>query len=190
MPSDVEDEHIVAPTLTELMARPMDQMPMQRPAAAPTRDGKKPMKRPAAAMKRPATSMQRPAAAAAVHSEGPMNMQEMLDGITGCPTMPRWLCECIDKSPSAPEDKTTHDDVIEMFTNPRLVPLARAQGLKAIRSMDRDNGWDLTKDDVIKTAFAEIKLRSPRVLMLSPPCTKFSKLMDCNFNRMNKDKVA
>jgi hypothetical protein len=78
------------------------------------------------------------------------------------------------------------DDLVEFFSPPRLVPIARISGLKAELSCDLQTGWDLMMESHQRRALAELHRRRPVVLVVSPPCTLWSPLMDSNWLRMGE----
>ena len=82
-------------------------------------------------------------------------------------------------------------DVMEVFSCPRLVPMAAdAYGMKASLSLDLTHGWNALKASHKKLSFQLVNHVKPRFLMLSPPCTFFSPLMEMwNFKKMRKADV-
>lgn len=80
------------------------------------------------------------------------------------------------------------DDLMEVYSPPRLVPLAAKAGLRASVSLDLLTGWDFVSMDAKVAAVQEIKARRPKVLMLSPPCTMFSGLMNLNWSKLERGK--
>ena len=82
-------------------------------------------------------------------------------------------------------DGTLQDDVVEIFSMPRVVPIARAAGLRAELSVDIHNSCDLTKNICRAWLLCQIEARRPRVVISSPPCTMHSQLMFMNMNRMD-----
>lgn len=84
-----------------------------------------------------------------------------------------------------PLDGTLPDDLVEIYSPPRMVPIAVQQyGLRATLSVDLLTGWNLLDSDVRVALVQEIKRRRPRVLMMSPPCTWFSGLMNLNWGKI------
>ena len=100
-------------------------------------------------------------------------------------------CSCeVRSSPWNPEDTTMRSvfqvslgradssvpqgDVAEVFSMPRVVPLAEKKGLQGVRSYDIGSGWDFLRADHRKQCVEEIRQCKPRVLMVSPPCTAYS----------------
>jgi hypothetical protein len=77
------------------------------------------------------------------------------------------------------------DDLMEVYSPARMVPLARNVGLRAEVSIDLLTGWNLLDLDVRKLVVQEIKVRRPKVLMMSPPCTWFSGLMNLNWAKIS-----
>jgi hypothetical protein len=89
------------------------------------RGGGRGMTRTAASPASSQPAMKRPAAApASSHAQlggaDFESMQELIDGIPGCPTMPQWLSEWLVNHPPSTENLLQNDDLAELFTNPRL----------------------------------------------------------------------
>lgn len=79
------------------------------------------------------------------------------------------------------------DDVFEVFSRPRLAPVAHEMGLKAQCSLDIVCGWDALDTQQSKQGLALQGHLSPRFLMASPPCTMYSALMRLwNLKRMKR----
>ena len=114
------------------------------------------------------------------------DFQQEMDLLIGDPEMPQTLKEKI--YATMVEEQTTRDDVIEVFSVPRLLQPCANVGLRLVRSMDILNGWDLSKPNVQINCFNEFRARKPKIAVLSPPCTMFSMIMDSNWNRMTPDK--
>ena len=72
----------------------------------------------------------------------------------------------------------TPDDVIEVYSPPRVVQAAAARGLKAEISIDLQTGYDLSFNKEKITIRALLQRRRPRLLITSPPCTKFSPMQN------------
>ena len=75
------------------------------------------------------------------------------------------------------------DDVIEMYSPPRVVSAACARGLKATLSIDLETGYDLCQPQVREQVRQELRKRRPRFLLTCPPCTKFSPLQNLRRDR-------
>lgn len=81
------------------------------------------------------------------------------------------------------------DDVVELFSPPRVVPVAAAAGLQASLSIDLETGFDLCKAAVQAAVMSELERRDPKCVVICPPCTWFSQLMTLwNIKRMKQDK--
>jgi hypothetical protein len=80
------------------------------------------------------------------------------------------------------------DDFMEIYSPPRLVPLAVQAGMRASASLDLLTGWNFLTADGRALAVQEVKTRRPKVLMLSPPCTMFSGLMNLNWFKLPVDR--
>ena len=72
--------------------------------------------------------------------------------------------------------KARGEDLMELFSIPRLVPVCQARGMLAEVSLDLETGWDCNVASMRALAFKAIDNRKPRVVMLSPPCTMYSPL--------------
>ena len=80
------------------------------------------------------------------------------------------------------------DDVIEIFSAPRVVPAAASAGLRAQLSIDILTGQNLLNPHWQRWTIQQVESRRPRVVISSPPCTLFSTLM--NWNRPKMDPVV
>ncbi|CAK9032260.1 unnamed protein product [Durusdinium trenchii] len=87
--------------------------------------------------------------------------------------------------PASPQD-----DVMELFSQPRLVPICQEMGLVAELSLDLKTGWDCSLPDMKTLALKTIDQRKPWVIMLSPPCTMYSALQRSNKNRVDPLQAA
>ena len=75
-------------------------------------------------------------------------------------------------------DGSQADDVVELYSPPGVVAAAAARGLKADLSIDLVTGYDLNKPQVRRQIREELRQRRPKLLVTSPPCTKFSPLQN------------
>ena len=127
----------------------------------------------------------RPAAAASNEDRAPRADRNALVRMRGSFDMPDYLAAHVREKMSARDSEpAVHDDFMELFSMPRVATEVRARNLRAIRSMDILNGWDLTKRDVQCNAFDEMIERKPAVTGMSPPCTMFSKIQEVNLPKM------
>ena len=83
-------------------------------------------------------------------------------------------------------DGTIADDVMEVFSPPRIVPHCQALGLRGDISIDVRSGFDLLKPEKRVELCTLLRSRRPKVLITCPPCTFFSKLMFSNWTRMSE----
>ncbi len=83
----------------------------------------------------------------------------------------------------------SQDDLLELFSVPRVVPAAVRAGLRAEVSMDIACGHDLRLPQCRAWALEQIHCRRPRVIISSPPCTMFSSLMNMNRHKMDPAKL-
>ena len=79
---------------------------------------------------------------------------------------------------------------MEIFSPPRLAPefMKRPGDHLAQFSIDVLTGYDLSARDIQNYMLEMLQRRKPRAVMLSPPCTMFSKLQ--NLNRKKSDPTA
>lgn len=86
------------------------------------------------------------------------------------------------------EQRPRPHDVMEFYSCPRLVPAAQKLfGLNAKISLDIAHGWNGLDPHHRKLAEKLLHHAAPRFLMLSPPCTYFSPLMQMwNFKKMHR----
>ena len=83
-----------------------------------------------------------------------------------------------------------HDAVLEVFSPPRLVPVATEMGLKAQISLDLTSGWDCNNAMDRKKGKDLISKHKPHLLLVSPPCTFFSIMhQNCCAAKMDPDKL-
>ena len=77
------------------------------------------------------------------------------------------------------------DDLMEIYSPERMAVWAKKLGLRAELSIDLLTGWNLLDAEVRLKVVREISVRRPKVLMMSPPCTWFSGLMNLNWGKIN-----
>lgn len=85
----------------------------------------------------------------------------------------------IDVEPKLPRslDGCLRDDVMELFSPPRVVPICMELGLRGGLSIDLETGFDLLQKSCREKVLLEVARRRPRVIISSAPCTWFSALM-------------
>ena len=82
------------------------------------------------------------------------------------------------------------DDVMEIFSPPRVVTIAKRHGLKAEWSVDRLTerspgvAWDLLKKSHQAEVIRIVEETKPGLLIGSPPCTWFSRMMQINWAKI------
>ena len=86
------------------------------------------------------------------------------------------------------------DDVMEVFSPPRVVNIAKRSGLRAGHSIDKlvekapGVPWDLRKRSHQNEVIAIVERTKPGLLIGSPPCTWFSRMMQVSWSRISKDR--
>ena len=68
-------------------------------------------------------------------------------------------------------DGTLQDDVMEIFSPPRILEHTKKFGLRGNLSVDLRTGWDLSLQDHQSNLLMEIHRRRPTIVFLEPPCT-------------------
>ena len=82
-------------------------------------------------------------------------------------------------------------DVAEFYSVPRVVPVALALGLSGVFSLDILTGWDFRVPEYRQVSLDLLSQVAIYMLILSPPCTVFSSLMQMwNYKKMDPEKVA
>ena len=167
LPSDVESDG-----LQELMGPGQDrQRPMKRPAAKSSC----PSSRKAKAAPKKKTSLPSPKVKAAPKSKALPRQKAVrkepskADGDDLPPIRVPWFPTHLGEA-----KHHVHDAVMEVFSPPRLVPVAAQMGLKATISLDLTTGWDCNSDEDKKKCMVLVRKHQPHLLLVCPPCTFFS----------------
>ena len=80
--------------------------------------------------------------------------------------------------------------VSEVYSPPRIAPMAPQAGFRQGVSADLETGWDFSKEADRKAIRRRLASDSPALLILCPPCTAFSVVQNLNFPKMPAEKVA
>ena len=86
-------------------------------------------------------------------------------------------------------------DVVEVYSPPRVVAMAKRMGLRAGWSLDLtttdENGdaWDSNKVAMRNKAARKLIQDKPRLLIGSPTCTPFSQMNNINYTKMSREEV-
>ena len=86
------------------------------------------------------------------------------------------------------------DDLAEIYSPPRVVTIARRQGLNATWSFDRlveaepGVAWDLRKRSHQQKVHAIIEESKPGLVIGSPPCSWFSRIMQLNWGKISRNR--
>ena len=75
-----------------------------------------------------------------------------------------------------PQGNCDGTHVGEVFSMPRVVPVAESKNLVCCGSFDVGTGWDFLKSEHRQLCRERLRKSKPRVLVLSPPCGPFSAL--------------
>ena len=125
------------------------------------------------------------------------------DGDPENPQMSDWLSELLRVTDEAcselmvfePDWATgVGDDVVEIFSPPRIITVARRHGLKGEWSVDRltefapGEKWDLSRKSHQKACLDIIDQVRPGMVVGSPPCTWFSQIMRLNWPKIPRWK--
>ena len=76
------------------------------------------------------------------------------------------------------------DDVLEIFSPPRILLHTQRLGLRGNLSADLMTGWNLSLKLHQDNLLWEIHRRRPKLVFLEPPCTWFSKLLNLKWDKM------
>ena len=117
----------------------------------------------------------------AKHFDG-LSRWEIMDGTVVVPHRVPWLWNA-----PAVVRHTEHDDLMEIYSQPRVIPAARLRGLRADLACDLLTGWNLSCPAVRMQVVGDVKGRQPTVLIMSPPCTFHCHLMGLSWWRMRRD---
>ena len=85
-----------------------------------------------------------------------------------------------------------HDDMMEIFSPPRVLTIARRRGLKGTWSIDRltaksdGTAWDLNRKKDQLEVLSIIDRVKPALIIGSPPCSWFSRLMALNWKHYTR----
>ena len=109
-------------------------------------------------------------------------------GSTDFDTPPQWLGKQ-DRAILANSIRNYVDHCAELFSPPRIVPVAKKAGLRASLSMDLTTGYDFLLRQDRERAWREIKKNKPAIILLCPPCRTFSPLRFLSTFRRNVDQV-
>ncbi|CAK9011962.1 Retrovirus-related Pol polyprotein from transposon RE2 (Retro element 2) (AtRE2) [Includes: Protease RE2 [Durusdinium trenchii] len=72
----------------------------------------------------------------------------------------------------------------EIYSPPRIALHLRKKGYQVGSSFDLQTGWDLSQDNHRRQMWRILREERPEVLVVSPPCTAFSRLQAINWGRM------
>lgn len=125
--------------------------------------------------------------ASSAGEEADHGLAAALAAIKGEPDLPSWVWDIIRAVPQVLNIKLEQDDVWELFSPPRVVPVCQRLGLRGGLSCDLRNGWDFGVADHQGKMIAMLCGRKPKVVILSPPCTWFSSLQDTNWQEAQPD---
>lgn len=79
-------------------------------------------------------------------------------------------------------------DFGEVFSMPRIAPVAQRKGLKVLGSFDIGNGWDFRLKEHRQKCRQQIQERKPKVLVVCPPCGPFSPLQRLSRSKGNEQE--
>ena len=82
------------------------------------------------------------------------------------------------------------DHIGEVYSPPRVTSEAQRQNLKATIALDLTNGWDFRLKKHRQAALELIARKRPAVIILSPPCTTYSRLRQWSDSKRSWEVVA
>ena len=80
--------------------------------------------------------------------------------------------------------------VMEIYSPPRVTEKARDYGFESGGALDLSTGWDLSRKDHQHRALQVIQKTRPALVILSPPCTAFSRLRGLSNHKRDPEVVA
>ena len=80
-------------------------------------------------------------------------------------------------------------DVSEVFSVPRICPLAEQKGLRPGKSYDIRNGWNFLRADHRKSCLQEIRDNRPKHVHVCPPCGPYSQLQQLTEQKRDPEVV-
>ena len=86
-------------------------------------------------------------------------------------------------------EKQRKIDIAEVFSRPRVTEAAKKFGLSVGEAIDIATGWDLSKKRARRRCLKWIRQNKPQVIMISPPCTAFSRLQGLSKWSANKERT-
>ena len=81
-------------------------------------------------------------------------------------------------------------DVAEVFSPPRICPRAERRGLVGGFSHDLTTGFDLSTPMGRAQSWHELEIYKPRVLLVCPPCTWYSRMQNINRHHYSEETIA
>ena len=81
-------------------------------------------------------------------------------------------------------------DVAEVFSPPRICARAEQKGLVGGFSHDLTTGFDLNTPMGRAQSWHELEIYQPRVLVVCPPCTWYSKMQNINRHHYSEETIA
>lgn len=76
-------------------------------------------------------------------------------------------------------------DFADVFSPPRVCPVAERKGLKGLRSYDLTSGWNFLDAECRRKCIADIEQYKPEVVLRCPPCGPFSALQMCSWEKQD-----
>ena len=81
-------------------------------------------------------------------------------------------------------------DFAEVFSPPRILPVAEKRGLKGLRSYDLSSGWNFLDAECRRKCLEDIEKYKPELVTVCPPCGPFSPLQACSLRRQDPEQRA
>ena len=98
---------------------------------------------------------------------------------------------CYVPGPAVAHTLSGSQTMAEYYSPPRILPVARANGLSGMLSLDIQTGWDFCQEGLCHLSIKLLIQLQILIVMLCPPCTVFSKLQRLwNFKKYTKEVVA
>ena len=79
--------------------------------------------------------------------------------------------------------------VSEVYSPPRMGPIAEQKGMEAGTAFDQKTGWDLRDPAQARKMWQTLQREDPELVVLCPPCVAFSPMQNINYPQMKQVMV-
>ena len=97
--------------------------------------------------------------------------------------------QCVDETEEAHDvfvvNLQASTDFAEVFSNPRILPVADKKGLRGLKSYDINQGWNFLDAEHRRKCRKEIEQYKPECVVVCPPCGPFSTMQACSWHKQD-----